>query len=58
MNEKLNGIINIYKEKIKILNKDKEKKELELYNKLKEDSKKLKVDIERKIKKINNELLN
>ena len=46
MIEKLNGIINIYKEKIKILNKGKEKKELELFNKLKENIKKVKEEKE------------
>ena len=42
MNEKLKGIINIYKKNIKVLNKDKEKKESELSNKLKEANKKVK----------------
>ena len=57
MIETLNGIINIYKEKIKNLNKEKEKKELELYNKLKEDNKKVKEDNENKIKEIKKELI-
>ena len=56
MIEKLNGIINIYKEKIKILNKGKEKKELELFNKLKENIKKVKEEKENKIKEAKSEI--
>ena len=58
MNEKLNGIINIYEEKIKILNKEKEKKEIELYNKLKEENTKAKEENKNKIKEIKKELKN
>ena len=56
MIEKLNEIINIYNEKVIILKNGKEKKELELNNKLKLDNKKVNEDNKNKIKKIKKEL--
>ena len=58
MIEKLNGIISIYAEKIKILSDEKDKKQIELYNKLKKEKKFVKDENESKIKKIKNELKN
>ena len=57
MNKKLNEVINIYKEKIILLKKEKKNKESELYNKLIDDNKKIKEDCENKIKEIKKELI-